>query len=365
MGLLSLETPASEEQVETQQPAKSEETATTEEAMAEPAADVSAETTENEDAHALAAKDSETYVVVRVREKLTQVEQYHQELVVFPKSDVRDALKQERSEWSRASRRMQYSGGQGCDRVQHSVALTWTKCVAVPPRETQSAHSAPSDSKLATALEEYKTAAARSEAMKESLEDQVQKAAAAETSQVESEAVKDSANDEQALKAQENAEADEAEVSAKAAAAREVTSDAERDLDDVRSSEASQQTDEQPISKHTDSSQTDTVRAQSTPGQNTSTLASPERVYPVWRKTSSTTLRKLWTSKGERERLMNGVGARIRECSAGGGRDGQSHEGQRSEWPKESETHERSQNTSPKHDRREGIAEVRSQDEQR
>ena len=62
---------------------------------------------------------------------------------------------------------------------------------------------------------------------------------------------------------------------------------------------------------------------------------------------------------------MNGVGARIRECSAGGGRDGQSHEGQRSEWPKESETHERSQNTSPKHDMREGIAQVRSQDEQR
>ena len=79
MGLLSVETtPASEEQVETEQPAKSEETATTEEAMAEPAADVSAETTENEDAHAIAAKDRVTYVVVRVRAKLTQDEQYHQ-----------------------------------------------------------------------------------------------------------------------------------------------------------------------------------------------------------------------------------------------------------------------------------------------
>ena len=67
-------TPASEEQVETEQPAKSEETATTEEAMAEPAAEPSAETSENEDAHTLAAKDRETYVVGRVRAELTQDE---------------------------------------------------------------------------------------------------------------------------------------------------------------------------------------------------------------------------------------------------------------------------------------------------
>ena len=60
--------------------------------------------------------------------------------------------------------------------------------------------STASDSKLASALEGYKAAVARSEATKECLEHQAQKAAAAETevqqaqqsvSQVESEAVKD------------------------------------------------------------------------------------------------------------------------------------------------------------------------------
>ena len=93
---------------------------------------------------------------------------------------------------------------------------------------------------------------ARSEATRASLEDQVQKPAASETeaqhtqqaaSQVESEAVKDAANVEQAVKAQE---------------------DDERDLDDARVSEASQQADEQPHG----SSQADSVKAQSGPEQS-------------------------------------------------------------------------------------------------
>ena len=49
--MLKEATPASELQVETEQFAKSRETATTEEAMTEPAAESSVETTENEDAH--------------------------------------------------------------------------------------------------------------------------------------------------------------------------------------------------------------------------------------------------------------------------------------------------------------------------
>ena len=86
------------------------------------------------------------------------------------------------------------------------------------------------DSKFAAALEEYRAAVARSEATKVSLEDQAQMAAAAETevqqaqqtiSQVESEAAKDAANVEQAVRAQEDAEAGEAAVSSKTASARE------------------------------------------------------------------------------------------------------------------------------------------------
>ena len=84
----------------------------------------------------------------------------------------------------------------------------------------------------------------------------MQKPAASETEpqhtqqaacQVESEAVKDAANVEQAVKAQE---------------------DDERDLDDARVSEASQQADEQPTPRHTGSSQADTVKAQSAPEQS-------------------------------------------------------------------------------------------------
>ena len=139
--------------------------------------------------------------------------------------------------------------------MQNSVALQW-QCRTRNPRAhtveddvTKAASTSSdiafligqcsaSDSKLAAALEEYKASVARFEATKESLEDQAQKAAAAETeaqreqqtvSQVESEAVKDAANVEQAVKAQEDAEADELEVSSKAASAREAASDAERE----------------------------------------------------------------------------------------------------------------------------------------
>ena len=117
-------------------------------------------------------------------------------------------------------------------------------------------HLTASDSKSAEALKEYEAAVARSEATRASLEDQVQKPAASETepqhtqqaaSQVESEAVKDAASVEHAVKAQE---------------------DDERDLDDARVSEASQQADEQPTPRHTGSSQADTVKAQSAPEQS-------------------------------------------------------------------------------------------------
>ena len=121
--------------------------------------------------------------------------------------------------------------------------------------------------------------------------------------------MKDAANVEQAVKAQEDAETDEAEVSSKAASARVAASDAERDLDDARSSEASQLTEHE-------------------------YTCSPEREYPVWigesSLSSSTTFQQLWTSKGERDsrtESKQGVVSAVLEKVT----NGQSREGQRSE----------------------------------
>ena len=78
-----------------------------------------------------------------------------------------------------------------------------------PRKWHQAQDSTHPDPKLAAALEEYKVPAVRSEASKESLEDQMQKVAATKTetqqaqqtaSWVESEAVQDAANVEQAVK---------------------------------------------------------------------------------------------------------------------------------------------------------------------
>ena len=86
-----------------------------------------------------------------------------------------------------------------------------------------SAQKQASDSKLAEALKEYEAAVARSEAMRASMEDQVQKPAAAESetqhakqavSQAEPEQVEDAATAEQAVKAQKDAERDPDDVRA-------------------------------------------------------------------------------------------------------------------------------------------------------
>ena len=90
--------------------------------------------------------------------------------------------------------------------------------------------------------------------------------------------------------------------------------------------------------------------------ESTSTLASPERAYPVWIEESSlssfTTFQQLWTPKGEVRETHEQSPSKESRMQCGRVRDGQSHEGQCSDWSKERYTHERSQDTSPKHDRR-------------